>query len=157
MLCKYLGVKMKALIQRVEKASLSVDNKLISEISNGIVCYLGIGKGDTEENLKWLAKKTAGLRIFPDEEGKMNYSILDKGYEILVVSQFTLYGDISRGYRPSFIIAESPEIANKMYEEFCSELTALGVKKVAKGVFGADMHINQFNSGPVTIMIDTSK
>ena len=148
---------MKALIQRVEKASLTVDNKLISEISKGLVCYLGIGKGDTDENLKWLAKKTAGLRIFPDEMGKMNYSILDLGYEILVVSQFTLYGDIRRGYRPSFTDAELPEKANEMYEEFCSELTSLGVKKVAKGVFGADMHINQSNSGPVTIMLDTSK
>ena len=148
---------MKALIQRVEKASLTVDNKLISEISKGLVCYLGIGKGDTDENLKWLAKKTAGLRIFPDEMGKMNYSILDLGYEILVVSQFTLYGDIRRGYRPSFTDAELPEKANEMYEQFCSELTSLGVKKVAKGVFGADMHINQSNSGPVTIMLDTSK
>ena len=148
---------MKALIQRVDQASLTVDNKLISEISKGVVCYLGIGKGDTDENLKWLAKKTAGLRIFPDEMGKMNYSILDKGYEILVVSQFTLYGDIRRGYRPSFTDAELPEKANEMYEQFCSELTSLGVKKVAKGVFGADMHINQSNSGPVTIMLDTSK
>ena len=148
---------MKALIQRVDQASLTVDNKLISEISKGLVCYLGIGKGDTDENLKWLAKKTAGLRIFPDEMGKMNYSILDKGYEILVVSQFTLYGDIRRGYRPSFTDAELPEKANEMYEQFCSELTSLGVKKVAKGVFGADMHINQSNSGPVTIMLDTSK
>ena len=148
---------MKALIQRVEKAALSVDNKLVSEISKGIVCYLGIGKGDTDENLKWLAKKTAGLRIFPDEMGKMNLSILDMGYEIMVVSQFTLYGDVSRGYRPSFIDAELPEVANAMYEKFCSELMALGVKKVAKGIFGADMHINQSNSGPVTIMIDTSK
>lgn len=148
---------MKALIQRVDQASLTVDNNLISEISKGLVCYLGIGKGDTDENLKWLAKKTAGLRIFPDEMGKMNYSILDLGYEILVVSQFTLYGDIRRGYRPSFTDAELPEKANEMYEAFCSELTSLGVKKVAKGVFGADMHINQSNSGPVTIMLDTSK
>ncbi len=148
---------MKALIQRVDKASLSVDNKLISEISKGLVCYLGIGKGDTEENLKWVAKKTAGLRIFQDENGKMNYSALDLGYDILVVSQFTLYGDIRRGYRPSFIDAELPEKANEMYEKFCSELSLIGIKKVAKGVFGADMHIEQSNSGPVTIMIDTSK
>ncbi len=148
---------MKALIQRVDQASLPVDNKLLSEISKGLVCYMGIGKGDTDETLKWLAKKTAGLRIFPDEMGKMNYSILDLGYEILVVSQFTLYGDIRRGYRPSFTDAELPEKANEMYEEFCSELISLGVKKVAKGVFGADMHINQSNSGPVTIMLDTSK
>lgn len=148
---------MKALVQRVDKAVLTVDNNLISEISQGLVCYLGIGKGDTEENLKWLARKVAGLRIFADENGKMNLSVLDKSLEILVVSQFTLYGDIRRGFRPSFIEAELPEIANKMYEKFCEELTEIGVKKVAKGVFGADMHINQYNSGPVTIMIDTSK
>ena len=148
---------MKALVQRVDKAVLTVDNNLVSEISKGLVCYLGIGKGDTEENLKWLARKVAGLRIFADENGKMNLSVLDKGLDILVVSQFTLYGDIRRGFRPSFIDAELPEIANKMYEKFCAELSEIGVKKVAKGVFGADMHINQYNSGPVTIMIDTSK
>ena len=148
---------MKALVQRVDKASLSVDNKLVSNISKGLVCYLGIGRGDTEENLKWLARKVAGLRIFQDENDKMNLSVLDLGYEILVVSQFTLYGDIKRGYRPSFIDAELPEKANEMYEKFCSELIGLGVKKVSKGVFGADMHIEQSNCGPVTIMIDTSK
>lgn len=146
---------MKALVQRVESATLEVDNKLVSEISKGLLCYLGVGKGDSESDLKWLARKVAGLRIFNDENNKMNLSVLDLGLEILVVSQFTLYGDTKKGFRPSFIKAGSPEMANKIYEEFCAELTALGVKKVAKGIFGADMHIMQHNSGPVTLMIDT--
>lgn len=148
---------MKALVQRVENAALSVDNKLVSEIGKGLVCFLGVGKGDSEADLKWLAKKVAGLRIFEDENGKMNLSAKDQGVDILVVSQFTLYGDIRNGYRPSFINAELPDIANKMYENFCVELSNLGIKKVAKGVFGADMHIIQHNSGPVTIMLDSKE
>ena len=148
---------MKALVQRVEKANLKVDNLLISEISKGLVCYLGIGKGDNETDLKWLSKKVAGLRVFPDKQGKMNLSVLDLNLDILVVSQFTLYGNVKKGFRPSFIDAELPDIANKMYEKFCDELVTLGVKKVSKGVFGADMHISQENSGPVTIMIDTKE
>ena len=146
---------MKTVVQRVNNAKLSVENKLVSEISKGLVCYLGVGKGDTEEDMKWLAKKVAGLRIFSDENGKMNLSVKDLNYEILVVSQFTLYGDVKRGYRPSFIEAELPELANKLYEKFCDELQDLGVKKVAKGIFGADMTINQENQGPVTIIIET--
>ena len=141
---------MKTVVQRVNNAKLSVENKLVSEISKGLVCYLGVGKGDTEEDMKWLAKKVAGLRIFSDENGKMNLSVKDLNYEILVVSQFTLYGDVKRGYRPSFIEAELPELANKLYEKFCDELQDLGVKKVAKGIFGADMTIS-----PVTIIIET--
>ncbi len=148
---------MKALVQRVENAALSVDNKLVSEIGKGLVCFLGVGKGDSEADLKWLAKKVAGLRIFEDENGKMNLSAKDQGFDILVVSQFTLYGDIRNGYRPSFINAELPDIANKMYENFCVELSNLGIKKVAKGVFGAHMHIIQHNSGPVTIMLDSKE
>lgn len=148
---------MKALVQRVDKASLKVDGKLISEISKGLVCYLGIGKGDNESDLLWLAKKVAGLRIFPDDDGKMNLSAKDLNYDILVVSQFTLFGDVKRGFRPSFINAELPDIANQMYEKFCDELIKLGIKKVLKGVFGADMHISQENSGPVTIMIDSKE
>lgn len=146
---------MKALVQRVDSAELRVENKLVSEISKGLVCYFGVGKGDCEADLKWLAKKIAGLRVFNDEKNKMNLSVLDLGLEVLVISQFTLYGDTKKGFRPSFINAESPELANKLYEAFCAELLALGVKKVAKGIFGADMHIMQNNSGPVTLMIDT--
>ena len=148
---------MKALVQRVKSASLSVDNQLISEISNGLVCYLGVGKGDTENDLMWLAKKVAGLRVFADDNGKMNLSVKDLNYEVLVVSQFTLFGDVRKGFRPSFINAELPDIANRLYEEFCKQLSELGVKKVAKGVFGADMYIKQENTGPVTIMIDSKE
>lgn len=121
-----------------------------------MVCYLGVGRGDTEREMLWLARKIAGLRIFSDEMGKMNLSLKDCNFEIMVVSQFTLYGDIRNGYRPGFSDAEAPEPAEKMYEQFCAELEKAGVKKVARGVFGADMLIDQQNQGPVTIVFDTS-
>ncbi|PKL40934.1 MAG: D-tyrosyl-tRNA(Tyr) deacylase [Candidatus Riflebacteria bacterium HGW-Riflebacteria-1] len=146
---------MKAVVQRVKKACLSVDGELISSIETGLVCYLGVGKGDNEKDLAWLARKVAGLRIFPDADSKMNLSLLDCSYEALVVSQFTLYGNVKKGFRPSFIDAEDPERARILYEDFCSELVKAGVSKVAKGVFAADMLIEQENSGPVTIIIDS--
>ncbi|MFZ5949964.1 MAG: D-aminoacyl-tRNA deacylase [Candidatus Rifleibacteriota bacterium] len=145
---------MKAVIQRVKNASLSVGEENISEIQCGLVCYLGIGKGDGDNELAWLSRKVAGLRIFPDAQGKMNLSAVDTQAEILVVSQFTLYGDIRNGYRPGFSSAEIPGLAEPMYERFCIELEKLGVKKVARGVFGADMTINQTNQGPVTIILE---
>ncbi|PKL47281.1 MAG: D-tyrosyl-tRNA(Tyr) deacylase [Candidatus Riflebacteria bacterium HGW-Riflebacteria-2] len=148
---------MKAVIQRVKSACLSVEGKLVSEIGDGMVCYLGVGKGDTDDDLRWLVKKTAGLRIFPDGEGRMNLSLLDCGFEILVVSQFTLYGNVKKGFRPSFIEAEDPESARLMYERFCSELAATGLKKVATGIFAADMLIEQVNNGPVTIVLDSKQ
>lgn len=148
---------MKAVIQRVNQAVLSVENQEISRIACGLVCYLGVGKGDTEAEMKWLARKVAGLRIFPDENGKMNLSAVNIQADILVVSQFTLFGDIRNGFRPSFIAAESPEPAEKMYEQFCQELCVHGVKNVAKGVFAADMKIEQVNQGPVTIILDSSE
>jgi len=148
---------MKAVIQRVTKASLSIEGNLKSEIGAGMVCYLGVGQGDNDEDLRWLVKKTAGLRIFADSEGKMNLSLLDCGFEALVVSQFTLYGNVKKGFRPSFIDAEEPESARLMYERFCRELAAAGVKKVATGVFAADMTIEQVNDGPVTILLDSKK
>lgn len=148
---------MKAVVQRVEKASLSVEGKQVSEIGEGMVCYLGVGQGDTDQDLSWLVKKIAGLRIFPDAEGKMNLSMLDCGFEALVVSQFTLYGNVKKGFRPSFISAEAPELACKMYDRFCQQLADTGVKKVAKGVFAADMLIEQTNRGPVTILIDSKQ
>ncbi len=146
---------MKAVIQRVKSACLSVEGKLVSEIGAGLVCYLGVGKGDNEDDLRWLVKKTAGLRIFPDSEGKMNLSLLDCGLEALVVSQFTLFGNVKKGFRPSFIEAEEPEAARSMYEKYCSELAAAGIKKVATGIFAADMLIEQANDGPVTILLDS--
>lgn len=145
---------MRAVVQRISKASLTVEGQLISSCQKGLICYLAIGKGDTEKELLWLAKKVAGLRIFSDENDKMNLSVKDIDGEIMVVSQFTLYGHIKNGYRPSFINSEAPDKAEQMYERFCDELSKLGIKKVAKGVFAADMHIEQHNQGPVTIILE---
>ncbi len=147
---------MRAIVQRVDSASLKVGNELVSSIERGMVCYLGVGRGDSEREMLWLARKIAGLRIFADEIGKMNLSLKDCDFEIMVVSQFTLYGDIRNGYRPGFSNAEAPEPAEKMYEQFCTELEKSGIKKVARGVFGADMLIEQQNNGPVTIILDTA-
>ncbi|MBF0547158.1 MAG: D-tyrosyl-tRNA(Tyr) deacylase [Candidatus Riflebacteria bacterium] len=146
---------MKTVIQRVESVVLTVENKEVSRISEGLICYLGIASGDSEEELKWMAKKVANLRIFPDSEGKMNLSAIDKNFSILVVSQFTLFGDIKRGYRPSFSDAETPARANDFYQNFISALKENGIKEVKGGVFGADMTIEQINRGPVTIIIDS--
>jgi len=145
---------MKVVIQRVKSAELSVDNKIVSKISNGLVCYIGIGRGDNETQVDWLANKVANLRILSDENGKMNKSVLDLKFEILVVSQFTLYGDIKNGYRPSFSGAETPVLSEELYEKFIAKLVNLGVSKVSCGIFGADMMINQVNDGPVTIIIE---
>ncbi len=147
---------MKAVVQRVNEAALAVDNQPVSCIKAGLVCYLGVGRGDTDKECHWLARKIAGLRIFPDQAGKMNLSVMDCGLEIMVVSQFTLFGDVRNGFRPSFIEAEAPEPAEKMYIKFCEELAKLGVKKVARGVFGGDMLISQANQGPVTIILDSA-
>lgn len=147
---------MRAVVQRVVSAVLSVDGQEVSRIGQGLVCYLGVGKGDTEVERKWLARKVAGLRIFSDEQGKMNLSAIQTGADILVVSQFTLFGDIRNGFRPSFTGAEAPEAAKNMYGKFCDELVENGVKNVAQGVFAADMTISQVNQGPVTIILDSS-
>jgi D-tyrosyl-tRNA(Tyr) deacylase len=144
---------MKVVVQRVKKTSLSVDGKLISEIPFGLAVYLGIKVGDTEEQARAIAKKVVGLRIFEDENGKMNLSSVQVGGQILLISQFTLYGDCSRGFRPSFSQAERPEIARGLYEFFAEELRSYGIV-VKTGVFGADMKIEQFNDGPVTIIYE---
>ena len=144
---------MKAVVQRVKKTTLSVDGKLISEIPFGLTVYLGVKTGDGEKEAAYLAKKIAALRIFEDENGKMNLSVKDVGGEVLLVSQFTLYGDASHGNRPSFTLAERPEKAEPLYEYAVEQLTAQGVT-VKKGVFGADMKIEQYNDGPVTILLE---
>jgi D-tyrosyl-tRNA(Tyr) deacylase len=144
---------MKVVVQRVKKTSLSVDGKLISEIESGLAVYLGIKTGDTREQARSIAKKVAGLRIFEDENGKMNLSVGQVGGQILLISQFTLYGDCSRGFRPSFTLAERPEVANELYEFFADELRSYDIV-VKQGVFGADMKIQQFNDGPVTIIYE---
>ena len=144
---------MKAVVQRVKKTTLSVDGKLISEIPFGLTVYLGVKTGDGEKEAAYLAKKIAALRIFEDENGKMNLSVKDVGGEVLLVSQFTLYGDASHGNRPSFTLAERPEKAERLYEYAVAQLVAQGVS-VKKGVFGADMKIEQYNDGPVTILLE---
>ena len=144
---------MKAVVQRVKQTRLSVDGKTVSEIPFGLTVFLGVKVGDTEKEAAYLAKKIAGLRIFEDENGKMNLSVKDVGGEVLLVSQFTLYGDASHGNRPSFTLAERPERAEPLYEFAVQELSSYGVT-VKKGVFGADMKIEQLNDGPVTILLE---
>ena len=142
---------MKAVIQRVNSASLSVDNQLVSQIDKGLVVYFCVEKDDDEGNCAVFAKKLAKLRIFEDNGGKMNLSVMDIGGEVLFVSQFTLAADLSAGNRPSFINAELPERANALYLKTAKLLTELGVP-TKLGVFGADMTISQQNAGPVTII-----
>ncbi len=144
---------MRAVIQRVKHTTLSVDGRLVSEIPFGLAVYLGVNVGDTDEMPAAMAKKIAALRIFEDENGKMNLSVGDVGGEIMLISQFTLYGDCSHGNRPSFIAAERPERANALYEATRDELISRGMT-VKTGVFGADMKIEQFNDGPVTIIYE---
>ncbi|MBF0500078.1 MAG: D-tyrosyl-tRNA(Tyr) deacylase [Candidatus Riflebacteria bacterium] len=146
---------MRSVVQRVESCLLSVEGREISRIGPGLVCYLGVAAGDTDSDLAWMVKKVAGLRIFHDEAGKMNFSVLDLGLAVLVVPQFTLFGDVRRGYRPSFSGAEAPKEAQTLYEHFLDSLRTAGVKSVAGGVFGADMTIDQKNRGPVTIILDS--
>jgi D-tyrosyl-tRNA(Tyr) deacylase len=144
---------MRAVVQRVKNTRLMVDGKLISEIPFGLTVFLGVKTGDSEKQADWLMKKIAGLRIFEDADGKMNLSVKDVGGEVLLVSQFTLYGDASHGNRPSFTLAERPERAEPLYEYAIKTLQGLGVT-VKKGVFGGDMQIEQHNDGPVTILLE---
>lgn len=144
---------MKAVVQRVRKTTLSVDGKLISEIEKGFAVYFGVKRGDTKDKADYLAKKIAGLRVFEDENGKMNFALKDVGGEILLISQFTLLADVSHGNRPGFTDAEDPATANEMYLYMADCLRGYGIP-VKTGVFGADMKIQQFNDGPVTILYD---
>ena len=148
---------MKALIQRVKYAKVTVEGCVTGSIGQGMLILLGVMPEDDERFAGYLADRCAGLRIFEDEQGKMNRSLLDIGGEALVVSQFTLCADVSHGRRPSFIGSAPPDIANDLYEKFCDELLSHGVKKVAKGVFGADMDVELINDGPVTIIMDTDE
>ncbi|MEE1197612.1 MAG: D-aminoacyl-tRNA deacylase [Acutalibacteraceae bacterium] len=146
---------MKAIIQRVSHASCKVDGEFTGQIKDGFMVLLGVGKDDTDEQAKLLASKTANLRIFCDENDKMNLSLLDIQGEALVISNFTLCADTKKGNRPSFINAKEPEAANTLYELFCEELKNCGVQRVEKGIFGADMKVELLNDGPVTIILDT--
>ena len=146
---------MRALIQRVSQASVSVDGEVTGEIGQGILVLLGVGPSDTESDGAWLASKVANLRIFPDENGKMNNSLLDIDGGALVVSQFTLYGDCRRGRRPSFVGAAPPDKAEPLYDRFCEQMSELGTAMVGRGVFGAMMEVVLTNDGPVTLIIDS--
>ncbi|MBP5636243.1 MAG: D-tyrosyl-tRNA(Tyr) deacylase [Bacteroidales bacterium] len=146
---------MKAVIQRVQEASVTVDGKNVSAIGPGLLVLLGVGNEDGQEDLEWLVKKVAGLRIFDDQDGVMNRSVVEVGGEALVVSQFTLMASTKKGNRPSYIGAAGHEKAIPMYEAFCRSLEESIGRPVATGIFGADMKVNLINDGPVTICIDT--
>lgn len=146
---------MRAVIQRVSRASVTVEGKLISSIDDGLLVLLGIEDADGSEDKEWLSKKIANLRIFNDDEGVMNRSILDVDGDIIVVSQFTLHAQTKKGNRPSYIKAAKPDVAIPMYEAFVQKLEEDLGKKVGTGVFGADMKVELLNDGPVTIVIDT--
>ena len=147
---------MRAVVQRVDKAKVTVDGKIVGEISRGLMVLVGVVEGDTEKDVQYLADKVTGLRIFEDEAEKMNLSVKDIGGEILSVSQFTLYGDCRKGKRPSFDKAAKPETAILLYEKF-NELCRQQNIKVETGVFGAHMLVELANNGPVTILLDSSK
>lgn len=146
---------MRVVLQRVLSASVECENKIVSEIGKGFMILLGVKKNDTQEEADTLASKIAGLRVFSDENGKMNLAINDVGGDAIVVSNFTLYADCSHGKRPSFFDAERPNQANELYEYFIKRLKFYGVSNVGTGVFGGDMQVRIQNDGPVTIILDT--
>ncbi|HPT83002.1 MAG TPA: D-aminoacyl-tRNA deacylase [Limnochordia bacterium] len=145
---------MRAVVQRVKQASVAVDGAVVGEIAHGLLVFLGVGQGDTSADAKYLAGKIAGLRLFSDEQGKMNLDVRDVGGAVLAVSQFTLYGDCRRGRRPSFSGAAAPDVAQALYEEFVAELKASGVP-VATGRFQAHMEVSLVNDGPVTLLVSS--
>ena len=145
---------MKAIIQRVKYAEVKVDEKIVGKIDKGFLILLGVKNGDTEKDAEYLVKKICNMRIFEDENGKMNINIKDVNGKILVVSQFTLLADCTQGNRPSFINAAKPEIANELYEYF-KELVKKELGEVESGVFGADMKVSLLNDGPVTIDLES--
>ena len=145
---------MKALLQRVDRASVTVGGNVTGSIGKGLCVFLGVADGDTQKDIAWLADKVVNLRIFDDESGKMNRSVIDEKGEILIVSQFTLCGDCKRGRRPSWTNAAEPTEANRMYEKFVGEIESRGVV-AATGVFQALMKVEICNDGPVTLMIDS--
>lgn len=146
---------MKAVLQRVKSAKVKVDGKITGQIEQGFMILLGVEEGDTQKQADALALKISGLRIFTDENDKMNLSLADVDGNVLVVSNFTLCADCSHGRRPSFINAARPETAEPLYEYFCNQLLRNGVNKAEKGVFGADMLVSIENDGPVTLIIDS--
>lgn len=147
---------MRAVVQRVTRARVTVDSRVAGEIQSGLLILLGVGREDTAESARYLAEKIANLRIFPDDAGKMNRSLVESGGSALVISQFTLYGDTRGGRRPSYIQAASPETASRLYEEFVRCLRSFDIA-VETGVFQAHMEVELINDGPVTILLDSEK
>lgn len=148
---------MRTVIQRVSRASVTIDGKVKSSIKNGLLILIGIEDSDNQEDINWLCSKISNLRIFDDENGVMNCSIKDCDYEAIVVSQFTLHASTRKGNRPSYIKAAKPETAIPLYESFCLTLEEESGKKIGTGEFGADMKVELINDGPVTILIDTKQ
>ena len=146
---------MRAVIQRVSKASVTIDNKIYSQIGNGLLVLIGIEDADTVEDIEWLSGKIVNLRVFNDDNGVMNVSVKDSNGDILAVSQFTLHASTKKGNRPSYIKASKPEFAIPMYEKFILQLSNDLGKRIGTGIFGADMKVELLNDGPVTIVIDT--
>ena len=148
---------MKAVLQRVSTAAVDVDGARVGEIGQGLLILLGVAEGDTERDADVLAAKIANLRIFSDQEGKMNLSALNIGGEMLVVSQFTLCASCAHGRRPDFFGAAKPQEAERLYLYFCERIKSEGIQRVATGVFGADMKVSLLNDGPVTILLDSGE
>ena len=146
---------MRLVIQRVTSASVSIDGEIVGKIAGGLMVLVGVREGDTEADMKWLAQKTVNMRIFDDENGVMNRSVIDAGGEVLSISQFTLNASTKKGNRPSYIRAARPEISVPLYEQFCRELSLALGKEIGTGEFGTDMKVELMNDGPVTICIDT--
>ncbi len=145
---------MVALVQRVRSASVSIDGEIVGQINGGLCILLGIHRDDSQREVQWVARKCAALRIFSDDDGKMNRSLIDVGLNALIVSQFTLYGSVERGNRPSFESSATPDVAVPLYEAFVSEMERLLNKKVPTGRFGAMMDVELINDGPVTIWVE---
>ena len=148
---------MRVILQRVTQGSVTVDDSLKGEVQQGFVALVGVTHDDTEAHANLLAKKTANLRVFEDDDGKMNLSLLDIGGGVLVISQFTLYADARKGRRPSFIKAAPPEIAAPLVDHYAAQLQVEGVQHIGTGEFGAMMHVEIHNHGPVTIILDTDE
>lgn len=146
---------MRVLIQRVKRASVTIDGELYSSIDKGLLLFVGICDEDNDEDIAWLTKKIANIRLFDDENGVMNKAVTEVGGDILAVSQFTLMASTKKGNRPSYIKAARPDISIPLYEQFCSEMEIAVNKPIKRGVFGADMKVELLNDGPVTIFIDS--
>ena len=146
---------MKVVIQRVTQASVTIEGKVKGQIGNGLLVLCGFVDDDTDDDLQWTAAKTAGLRIFNDQDGVMNLALADVGGELLVVSQFTLHAMTKKGNRPSYILAAKPDVARPLYERFVQKLHVITGKDIQTGEFGADMKVSLLNDGPVTIIIDS--